>query len=309
MEEIVVSSAPFMHSKNDVNRLFLYISLALIFPSIFGILLFGINAFFMIITSVLSCLAFEILYNYFVSRKVFVKDLSFLVTGLIFALTLPVKTPIYVIIFCSFFATIVVKLSCGGLGRNSFNPAVCARCLAGLMVPNMTETLYKLTIAGDEYVSIVSGGTNTISNLLSGQAVGGLGTTCVAMLLVIFIILSYMKIIDAKIPIFSIISYLVVAVLISNFESAVINICSGSFIFVCVFMLTDPVTSPSTTIGKLIYSIAVGVLSALAWNFGFLGENCVFVIVMVIDLFVPLLNKILTIKPTSIGGFRNAHKD
>lgn len=309
MEEIVVSSAPFIHSKNDVNKLFLYIALTLVFPSIFGIILFGISAFFMIVSSIVFCFGFELLYNFFVSRKVYIKDISFLVTGLILALSLPNKTPIYVIFFCAFFATVVVKLAFGGLGRNYFNPALCARCLAGLMVPDMTANLYKITIAGDEYTSLITGGTNTISNLLTGQAVGGLGTTCIVMLLAIAVVLAYMKIIDIKIPILAIISYLVTSILLTNFETGIMSVCSGSFVFVSVFMLTDPVSSPNTFLGTLIYSIGFGVLSAVVWKLGWLGENCIFVVALVINLLVPFMDKYFVIKPTSLGGFRYAHKD
>lgn len=309
MEEIIVSSSPFIHSKNDVNKLFLYISLALIFPAIYGIMFFGFNAFMMMVFSVICCFAFELLYNFFAIKKVYVKDISFLVTGLLIALTLPVKSPMYAIIICTFFATVGVKFSFGGLGRNAFNPAVTARCLAGLMIPNITSTLYKVTIAGDEYVSLIQGGTNTISNLFSGRAVGGIGTTCIILILIVGVALANMKVIDVKIPVISIVAYVATMVSLTNMETALLSVCSGSFIFVSVFMMTDPVSSPNTLLGKIIYSTLFGVLSAFAWKLGYFGENCIFVVALVVNLFVPFMDKYFTVRPRSIGGFRYAHKD
>ncbi|MBQ8424679.1 MAG: RnfABCDGE type electron transport complex subunit D [Clostridia bacterium] len=308
MDEIVVSSSPFMHSKNDVNRLFLYIILALLFPAIYGVMLYGFGALSMVFISIASCLLFEILFNYFDKRKIFLKDLSCFVTGFILALTLPYGTPNLVIVFAAFFSIVVVKLAFGGLGRNIFNPALVGRCVAGLMIPNITAELYKITIAGDEYVSILVGGTNTLSNLISGQAVGGIGTTCILMFLIIYIFMANLGIINIKIPIISIISYFAVGVLFNDIETTAINMCSGSFIFITVFMMTEPNTSPNSLFGELVYSFMFGALSAICWNYGYFGENCIFVVALAVNLFVPFMDRFLVLKPATVGGYRYAHK-
>lgn len=309
MDEIVVSSSPFIHSKNDVNRLFLYIILALLFPTIYGVMIHGIKALFMIFIGIGSCLLFEILYNYFTSRKFYLKDLSCFVTGTMIPLTLPFGTPYHTIVFASFFAIVVVKLAFGGLGRNPFNPALAARCLVGVMIPNITSELYKITISGDEYVSLLEGGTNTLSNLISGQGVGGIGTTCIIMFLVIYVVMGYIGIINIKIPILSMLSYFLVGLIFNNFEQTTLNICSGSFIFVTVFMMTEPNTSPNSLIGEIVYSIMFGSLSAIAWNYGLFGENCIFAVALFVNLFVPFMDKYFVMKPATIGGYRHAHKD
>ena len=88
-----------------------------------------------------------------------------------------------------------------------------------------------------------------------------------------------------------------------------VNLFSGSFIFVSIFMITDPNSSPNTFFGKLVYSIAFGALSSLVWDMGFLGENTVFVVALFVNMFVPLMDKYLIIRPRTLGGFRNAHKN
>ena len=308
-QQFVVSSSPFIHSKNDINRMFLYIALALVFPTFYGILLFGIRAFIIIMVSVGFCALFEALYNLFDKKKFILENTSFLITGLILALSLPYKTPIYVVIICDFIAIVVVKMAFGGIGRNYFNPALTARCVAGMMIPAMASELYSVTIAGDEYISIASGGTNSLSNLLSGQAVGGIGTTCIIMLLIGFVVLSYLQIIESKIPLLAILSYIIVSLITHDIDTMAINLFSGSFIFVCVFVMTDPNTSPNTFFGKIVYSVAFGSLSALVWDLGVLGENTVFVVALFVNMFVPLMDKYFIVRPTTLGGYRNAHKN
>ena len=177
------------------------------------------------------------------------------------------------------------------------------------MIPNITTELYKVTIAGDEYISILNGGTNTISNLFSGQGVGGIGTTCIMMFLVIFVVLSYMKIIEIKTPILAVLSYLVVGILFNGLDATAINICSGSFIFVSLFIMTEPNTSPNTFIGEVTYAVLFGALSALAWDMGFFGENCVFVVALICNMLVPFMDRYFIIKPATLGGYRYAHKN
>ena len=87
------------------------------------------------------------------------------------------------------------------------------------------------------------------------------------------------------------------------------NMLSGSFIFVSVFMITDPNTSPNSFVGKVIYSCLFGALSALVWKVGLLGENSIFAVALVVNLISPMLDKYIVVKPLSAGGYRNAYKN
>ena len=308
MDRFIVTNAPFVHGKNDINKMFLYISIALVVPAIYGVLLFGMNTLLLIAVSIASCLISEMLYNLITTKKVFVNNFSFFVTAMILALSLPYKTPIYVVVASAFFSIFVVKMVFGGLGLNKFNPANAGRCLAGIIVPHISTELYTFTLNGEVMTSITAGGTNTILNLLAGEAVGGIGTTHVLVILICFVILVYSGVIDFKIPFFAIISYFLTAYLLVGLESALINICSGSFLFVTVFMMTDPNTSPDTFLGKFLYAVLFGLLSAIIWVDGSLGESTVFVVALFVNIFVPFMDKYLVIRPVALGGFRNAHK-
>lgn len=308
MGSFIVLNSPFVHSGNDVNKMFLYTSVALVVPAVYGIIFFGIEAMLLILASLASCMLSEMLFNFINGKKFKVDNFSFFVTGMILALTLPVKTPIWVLALSAFFSIFVIKQAFGGLGFNKFNPANCGRCLAGVIVPALSSSLYSFTLNGDTYESLATGGVNNITDLLSGQAVGGIGTTCILLIVVCAIILTYTRVIDIKIPVVAIAAYFVTAMLKVGFEQAIINMLSGSFIFVCVFMLTDPNTSPDTFLGKLLYSVLFGALSALCWINGSIGENTVFAVALFVNILSPIFDRYLAIKPISHGGIRNAHK-
>ncbi|MBR7172361.1 MAG: RnfABCDGE type electron transport complex subunit D [Clostridia bacterium] len=308
MERFVVMNSPFVHSGNDVNKMFIYMAVALTIPAVYGIIFFGIQAAFVILLSLATCLLSEMLFNLVTKKKFKVDNFSFFVTGMILALTLPVEVPFYVVIGSGFFSIFVVKQVFGGLGFNKFNPALCGRCLAGVIVPALASELYEFTLNEETYTSLACGGENSITNLLSGQAVGGIGTTCIVLIFVCAFILAYTKVIDVKIPIIAVLSYFVVGTISVGYENAIMNMFSGSFVFICVFMLTDPNTSPDTFLGKILYAILFGVLSALVWNNGSLGENSLFAVALAVNIVAPIFDKYLEIKPVARGGYRNAYK-
>lgn len=309
MDNVVVSHAPFVRSSNDINKMFVYISIMLIVLGVYGCIFFGLSALFVILTSVSVCFLSESLFNVITKKKFKVDDLSFFVTGLILALTMPVKMPLYIVAISAFIAIFIVKMMFGGLGKNKFNPAVVGRLFAGVLASWISENLFKFTLNGEEYVSFSAGGENSVLNLFTGKAVGGIGTTCIAIILFAYIFLVYLNVIDWKIPLISVLSYFVVSFILRGVERAVLDVFSGSFLFVSVFMLTDPNTSASTFLGKLIYSCLFGGLSALLWKVGAMGEETIFVVLLFVNMFVPLMDRYLIIRQKPLGGYRYARKN
>ena len=63
MRKFIVSSYPFVHSGNDINKMFLYVSISLVLPVVFGFLFFGLNALVLVVVSLVSCYVFELIYK------------------------------------------------------------------------------------------------------------------------------------------------------------------------------------------------------------------------------------------------------
>jgi electron transport complex protein RnfD len=69
------------------------------------------------------------------------------------------------------------------------------------------------------------------------------------------------------------------------------EIFSGSFIIVAFFMATDPVTSPSTFAGRLLYGCGIGCLIFIIRRFGSSAEGSAFAVI-IMNCFTPLLSKL-----------------
>lgn len=309
MENLVVSYAPFTRSENDINKMFIFVTIALLLPLVYGCVFFGIISLLFAVVSIVVCFLSEALFNLFVTKKFKVTDVSFLVTGLTLALTMPVKMPIYIVAISAFVAAFITKMVFGGLGKNKFNPALVGRLFAGVLASEISTSLYDFTMNGELYVSLSAGGENSLLNLLTGKAVGGVGTTCVILFFIAYVFLVYMSVIDWKIPLFSVFGYFVASFLICGMENTILNICSGSFLFVSVFMMTDPNTSANSFIGKFLSSILFGVLSAVLWNIGKIGEDTVFAVCLFVNMIVPFMDKYLIVKQKPLGGVRYAHQN
>ena len=307
MEKFVVTYAPFTKSPNDINKMFAYTALMLLLPAVFGTIFFGFNAIFVVLTAVLVCFISEAFFNLLSKGKFKTDDISFLVTGLVLGVTMPVKMPLHIVAISAFIATFIIKMVFGGLGRNKFNPALVGRLFAGVLASGLATNLYEVNVNGEVLASLSEGGENLLFNLFTGKAVGGIGTTCIALIIVSYVFLVYMSVIDWKIPLFSVIAYFVTAYFVCGMEHAILNVCSGSFLFVSVFMLTDPNTSPNTFLGKFVYSVLFGALSAVLWNIGLMGEDTIFVVAMIVNVLVPFMDKYLIIKQKPLGGYRYAH--
>ena len=309
MDKFVVSYAPFVRSSNDANKMFLYVSAVLILPAIYGMMFFGFQSLLIVLISVLSAFLSEMLYNFIIKKKFKVENMSVLVTGLTLSLTMPVKMPLYIVGISAFVAVFITKMAFGGLGKNKFNPALVGRVFAGVFSSYLAVNLYELTFKGETLVSLSKGGTNSLLNLIIGNAIGGIGTTSIILILAGLIFLIYSDVLDWKIPVLAILSYLFVGIALAGVEKSMLNICSGSFVFVAVFMMTDPNTSPNSLLGKIVYSVMFGGLSAYVWHLGFLAEDTVFVVALFVNLFVPAMDKYLIFNQKPLGGYRNAHKN
>ncbi|MDH4128762.1 MAG: RnfABCDGE type electron transport complex subunit D, partial [Spirochaetota bacterium] len=88
------------------------------------------KAFQHILWSVIFCMLSEAVINYIRKQKLTILDGSAALTGLLLAMTMPYKAPIFVSVISSIFAIIVVKHLFGGLGSNFLNPALGGRVFA-----------------------------------------------------------------------------------------------------------------------------------------------------------------------------------
>ena len=78
----------------------------------------------------------------------------------------------------------------------------------------------------------------------------------------------------------------------------------GGVLFAALFCATDPVTTPVTRGGRVLFALLVGVLTALLRRFAPDGEGVMWAI-LAANLLTPLLDKLP--RPGLLGGRRHRH--
>jgi len=290
-----VSSSPHVRAKDTTGRIMLYVILALLPTSLFGIYNFGVKALILILVTIASCVASEWVFNKIVHKEQTIKDLSAVVTGLLLALNLPVNLPWWEAVIGGVFAIIVVKSLFGGLGQNFMNPALGARCfLLIAFAADMTNFVTDTYTGATPLAALRNGEAVNTMNMLVGRTSGTIGETSAIAILIGAIFLILMGVIDLRIPASYIITFVIFMLLFSGhgFDGTYLTaqLCGGGLMLGAFFMATDYVTSPITPRGQIIFGICCGIFTGLFRCFGANAEGVSFAIILS-NILVPMIEK------------------
>lgn len=305
-----VASSPHVRGKDDTSRIMLYVILALMPTTIFGIFNFGLRALLLIVVCIATCVISEYLFERCVHKKSTIKDLSAAVTGLLLALNLPHTLPVWQAVLGSIFAIVVVKMLFGGLGQNFMNPALGGRVfLLVSFAATMTNFEYDGVSSATPLALLKSGESVNTLDMLIGNTGGTIGETSALCILIGAIILILLGVIDLTIPGVYIVTFTVFIILFGGhgFDTTYIiaHLCGGGLMLGAFFMATDYVTSPITPMGKVIYGICLGVLTGIFRLFGASAEGVSYAIIFS-NILVPLIEKVTV--PTAFGVTKEKKK-
>ncbi|NLM32012.1 MAG: RnfABCDGE type electron transport complex subunit D, partial [Acholeplasmataceae bacterium] len=197
---------------------------------------------------------------------------------------LPFKTPLWVLILGAFFATFFGKLVFGGFGNNIFNPALVgyifvttaftSQILGNYLNPS--ETIITGATPMATLGSDFAGGVPAILNqyplwkIFVGLVPGALAETSALLCLLALAYLLIRKVINWRIPVIYLATVFVLTYIIGAFNGyatdltyPLVYLFSGALMFGAVFMATEPVTSPRSPNGKIVYALFLGVLTVL----------------------------------------------
>ena len=291
-----VSSAPHVRAKDTTSRIMLYVIIAMLPTTAFGIFNFGFRALVLVAATVASCVASEWVYNKIAHKEQTVGDLSAVVTGMILALNLPVNLPIWEAIVGGVFAIIVVKMLFGGLGQNFMNPALGARCfLLIACAKDMTNFATDTYTGATPLAAMRAGEAVNTMDLIIGTTAGTIGETSVIALIVGAIFMILMGVIDLRIPASYIVSFAAFTFVLGaqpfDVNYLVAQLCAGGLMFGAFFMATDYVTSPITPKGQILFGISCGLFTWIFRTYGANAEGVSFAIILS-NVLVPLIEKI-----------------
>lgn len=305
-EHYNISSSPHIRSKVTTSSIMLYVIIALLPATIFGVYTFGVPALLVVLITTASAVLTEYIYQKLMKKKVTIGDFSAALTGLLLALNLPAEAPWWMCVLGSVFAILIVKQVFGGLGQNFMNPALGARCFLLISFTGRMTTFAYDGVTGATPLALLKAGESVdLMDMFIGNVAGTIGETSVIAILIGAMFLIAMGIIDLRIPGTYIASFVVFIVLFGGrgFDVTYItaHLCGGGLMLGAWFMATDYVTSPITKSGQILYGICLGVLTGLFRLFGGSAEGVSYAIIFS-NLLVPLIEKITLPKPFGKGG-------
>ena len=290
-----ISVSPHIHGKRTTQSIMLDVIIALLPAAIAGVIIFGLRSLLVIGVCLASTILSEVLFNVITKRKQTISDLSCVVTGLLLALNLPADVPIWQAVVGSVFAIIVVKCLFGGLGKNVVNPALTARVFMLVAFSSLAQASFPVdaTAGATPLVSLSEGNVPELMDLFLGNTGGSIGETCALALLLGGIYLLVRKVITWQIPVAFIGTVFVFTLFVEDFNAltALAWVLSGGLILGAFFMATDYVTSPETSLGKIVYGIGAGIITVLIRFWGNYPEGVSFAILLM-NILNPYINSL-----------------
>ncbi len=302
-KHLTMSLAPHLKSNESTRRIMLDVIIALTPAMLGAIYYFGFNALKLIVISVVSAVVFEMGAQKFFKKDILIGDLSAVVTGLLLAFNLPAGVPWWIPVFGAAFAIIIVKEFFGGIGSNFMNPALAGRAALVASWPVLMGTYMGPDgITGATPLTLIKSGSESlpsITNMFIGNIGGSLGETSALLLLIGGIYLLIRKVIDWKIPIFYIGTTVIMLLLLGvNTDLLLYHVLGGGLVLGAFFMATDYSSSPVTPIGRIIFGIGAGVLTALIRVKGGMPEGVSYAILLM-NVASPVIEKFT--KPKVFG--------
>ena len=302
-ENYNISASPHIRSKVTTSNIMLYVIIALLPTTIFGIYTFGFSALLLVLITTASAVLTEYVYQKLMHQKVTISDCSAALTGLLLALNLPSTAPWWMCILGSVFAILIVKQIFGGLGQNFMNPALAARCFLLISFTGRMTTFVYDGVSGATPLAILKQGENVdLLNMFVGNTAGTIGETSTVAILIGAVFLLVKGIIGLRIPLTYLVSFVVFIILFGgrglDVTYIIAHLCGGGLMLGAWFMATDYVTSPITKNGQIVYGICLGILTGLFRLFGGSAEGVSYAIIFS-NLLVPLIEKITL--PTPFG--------
>ena len=298
-----VSSSPHIRHEDTTKGIMSDVIIALLPAAIFGCILFGIKAILLLITTTVTAVAAEALWNLALHKKQTIGDLSAVVTGLLLGMNLSSQVPLWIAAIGSVVAIIVVKQMFGGLGYNFANPAITARIvLLVSFASHMTNYVTPIDATSSATPLADKAGV-TLKQLFFGMHGGCIGETSSFLLIIGGIYLVFRGVIKPIIPL-SFIGTVALRSLIGG-QNLTVSIFGGGLMLGAIFMATDYVTSPTTDLGKLIFGIGCGIITFIIRQFSSLPEGVSYSILLM-NILTPHINRLTLSKPF---GFKEVAKN
>lgn len=299
------ASAPHIHSGASSRRVMLDVILALVPSAVAAVVIFGLKAASVIVSCVASAVICEALFNIITKREQSVGDLSAVVTGLLLGLNLSANVPAWQCVIGSAFAIIVVKCLFGGLGHNFANPAITGRVFMLIAFAAVAGGALPDAVSGATPLEVLKAGSTdglpALGQMLIGLRGGAVGEGCIAALIIGYAYLVWRKVIKWYIPVIFIGTVFVCFLIASgDLMFSLYEILAGGLFIGAIFMATDYVTTPITSVGRMVFAFCCGLLTFIIRKFCAYPEGVSFSI-LIMNILTPWIERFTAKKPMAGG--------
>lgn len=236
---------------------------------------------------------------------------GFLVTSMLFALTLPPDIPLWQVALGISFGVVVGKEVFGGTGKNFLNPALTGRCFLFFAYPaHMSGDAVWTAVDGfsgatplglaalDGMQAIFANGV-TWTQAFMGSIQGSIGSTSTFACLLGGMFLMYTRIASWRI-IFGVFGGMVVTSTFLNIIGSDTNpmfampwywhLSLGGFAFGMMYMATDPVSAAMTDVGRWLFGFLIGFMTVLIRVVNPAFPEGIMLAILFANIFAPLID-------------------
>ncbi|MFH1724467.1 MAG: NADH:ubiquinone reductase (Na(+)-transporting) subunit B [Elusimicrobiota bacterium] len=265
--------------------------------------------------------AWEVLFS--IVRRHEVEE-GFFVTGLLFPLTLPPTTPLWMVAAGISFGVVLGKEIFGGTGMNVLNPALTARAFVFFAYPAAISGDKVWTLVGASNNGLIDGYSGatpllvaanasapdvagalaqagfTLKEAVLGLIPGSIGETSALACVIGAVVLIATGIGSWRIMLSTVLGALgmvwVVGAAAGPQSSGILalpaawHLALGGFLFGTVFMATDPATSANTRAGQWVYGALLGALCILIRTLNPAYPEGMMLAILFMNVFAPLID-------------------
>ena len=253
----------------------------------------------------------------------FILDGSAFVTAWLLIISVPANIPIWTLLIGIFFSIVVAKHAYGGIGSNPFNPAMIGYAVLLISFPKIMTNwpisdgfeirnfiqfsqFFSIANINEAYDAIVSATPldQIKTSLFLGKEVNALPISLSTlssyqMIAILYFLgglfLVYKKVITWHLPLSLILSIYIFSGLLhlydqNTYMSPLFHLLNGATFLAAFFIITDPVSSPTTLKGKIIFGILIGLITVIIRNYGGYPDGIAFAVIFM-NICVPLIEK------------------
>ncbi|MFR9118263.1 MAG: RnfABCDGE type electron transport complex subunit D [Merdibacter sp.] len=288
------SVSPNLHQKQSTKRIMLELMLGLAAVYVFALVYYfmeygssyALQAVLLLAVALVVALVTESVFALVLKKNVrqYLSGSFGWITAIILTMMCTIDITPYALGVATFFSIFFGKLLFGGFGNNIFNPAAFGRAVIfnAFMgaATNVVTSATPLTVIGTAFswmpgsesaITAMMEQVGGLTTLFTGWYPGAIGETSALLILIVGVILAVRQVIDWRVPVVYLGTIFVLTAAVALFCGIgsynglpgspwypLVHLFSGGVVFGAVFMLTDPVTSPTSAQGRVLFSLECG---------------------------------------------------